>query len=165
MSSDTEIHVQSGRDAGRQLKDLLSGARMAMVTTTEPSGSLASRPLTLQRADEDGTVWFLVDAEAAWLSEPIGPVNVAVATSSTWLSISGSARLVRDQAVLDDLGDPVSDSFFDDGTTPVALRIDTDHADYWDAPGRLVQLLAMGKGVLTGDSPDVGERGRLDQPS
>ena len=164
-TTDTDVHVHSGPDAGARLKELVSGLRSVMVTTPDEAGGLSSRPLTLQRADDDGTIWFLVDADAQWITASMGPVNVAAATSDTWLSISGTAQVVRDDAVLDDLGNPVNDAWFPEGTTKAALRIDVDRADYWSGPGRLGQLFQIGKGMVTGERPDLGERGRLDEPT
>jgi general stress protein 26 len=162
---DDEVQVHSGDDAGTRLQELLSGVRMVMVTTADGSGALASRPLTVQRVDGDGTLWFLVDAHARWVTETVDPVNVAASESDTWLSISGTAELLRSEAVLDDLGDPVSDTWFQEGAEKAALRVEVDRADYWSAPNRLAQLLEIGKGIVTRTQPDLGERGRLERPS
>jgi len=64
-----------------------------------------------------------------------------------------------DRSVIDDLGDPVSDAWFEDGASPAALRGDVTRADYWDAPGKVVQLAKLGKAAVTGSAPDMGERG------
>jgi general stress protein 26 len=164
MADDTDVQVHRGADAGIRLRDLMSGVRMVMVTSDDGSGGLASRPLTVQRVD-DGTVWFLVDADAHWVSDRIDPVNLAASESDTWLSISGTAVLDRSEAVLEDLGDPVSDTWFQEDATKAALRVDVVRADYWSAPGRLAQLFEIGKGVVTRSQPDLGERGRLERPT
>jgi general stress protein 26 len=148
--------------SGSRFASLVEGIRVAMVTTVAPDGSLHGRPLTVQRTDEDGTVWFLVDAQAEWLTEQLGPVSVGFTDSDTWVAASGTASLVTDQALLSDLGDPVSDAWFEEGSHPAALRVDVNRADYWDGPGTLVQLVQLGKAAVTGDQPDMGERGVLE---
>src|SRR4051794_37744972 len=144
--------------AGR-LTELVDGIRFAMLTTADGSGGLHARPLTVQRVDDDGTIWFLVDADADWVAAPMPSVNVAFTDSNTWVSATGSGELVTDTAVLEDLGDPESDAWFQEGSTPAALKVSVGEADYWDAPGRVAQLLAVGKAKLTGSQPDIGERG------
>ena len=146
-------------ETGARLTELVKGIRFAMLTSADDTGGLHARPLTPQRVDDDGTVWFLVDADADWVSASMTSVNVAFTDSDTWVSATGSATLVKDQAVLEDLGDPESDAWFQEGTTPAALRVDVAEADYWDAPNRVVQLLKVGKALVTRSQPDIGERG------
>ncbi len=154
--TDTETH-----DDGARLAELVKGVRIAMLTTPDATGALASRPLTVQRVDAEGTVWFLVDAQADWVADRIDTANVAFVDDDTWVSVTGTATLVQDPAVIDDLGDPVSDAWFDEDTPPGALRIDVGHADYWSAPGKLAQLFQLGKAALTQDAPDMGDRGTV----
>lgn len=154
--NDTGTRESSGR-----LHALVSGIRVAMLTTEAPTGALQARPLTVQKVDRDA-IWFLVDAQAEWAADQLDRVNLSFVDGDTWVSMSGSAALVHDPTVLDDLGDPVSDSWFDVGSRPAALRVDVDRADYWDGPGKLVQLLHLGKAAVTHDRPDTGERGVLE---
>lgn len=150
--------ARTSDDAAR-FDELVSDIRVAMLTTPDADGTLHGRPLTVQRVDDDGTVWFLVDAQAPWIEPSFRSVNLAFGDASTWVSAAGSAEVVRDPSVLEDLGDPVSDAWFEDGATPAALRVDVSRADYWDAPGRVVQLAKLGKAALTGSAPDMGDRG------
>ena len=146
-------------ETGARLTELVKGIRFAMFTTADDAGALHARPLTVQRVDDDGTVWFLVDADAEWVSSAMPSVNVAFTDSDTWVSATGSATVVTDRAVLEDLGDPESDAWFQEGTTPAALKVSVGEADYWDAPNRVGQLFAVGKALITRSQPDIGERG------
>jgi general stress protein 26 len=145
---------------GKKLKELVDGMRTAMLTSTEPDGALRSRPLTVQRVDEDGTIWFLVTTSSEWLStEHLATCNVAFVSDDAWVSATGGARLVQDQAVLDDLGDPISNSWFTSDDPPAALRVDVEHADWWTAEGKLRRLVDMGRAAFRDTQPDVGDRG------
>jgi len=139
---------------GNDLQGLVDKIRSAMLTTDD----LRSRPMSVQRVDADGTVWFLVDARADWIGDLPGPVNVAWVASDRWISGTGQARLVRDQGTLDDLGDPVSDSFFDEGAERAAIRVDLDRADTWTSPNRLSRAVRIAVGAVTGDQGDAGDR-------
>jgi general stress protein 26 len=147
-------------DDGKQLQDLVGGMRTAMLTSIEPDGALRSRPLTVQRVDEDGTIWFLVTTSSEWLStEHLAQCNVAFLSDDAWVSATGGAALVQDRAVLDDLGDPVSNSWFTSDDPPAALRVDVEFADWWTAEGKLRRLVDMGRAAFRDTQPDVGDRG------
>ena len=145
-------------DPTTRLADLVGATPVAMVTTVDATGALNARPLTVKRIDDDGAVWFLVDANAEWVTDRIQSVNLAFQDDTTWVSASGSAELVVDPAVIDELGDPTSDAWFEEGSTPVALRVEVGRADYWDGPGQLVMLLYFGNVPLTASRPGIGGR-------
>ncbi|WCO68180.1 pyridoxamine 5'-phosphate oxidase family protein [Iamia majanohamensis] len=145
-------------DDGQQVQDLLEGIRVAMVTTPGPDG-LCSRPMTVQRVDADGVVWFLVDADADWVPSGEVEANAAFVDDDTWVSLAGTATLVTEEATVARLGDPVSGAWFQDGASPAALKVVTTHADWWTAPGRLRRVLNIAGGVLSGHRPDMGDRG------
>ncbi len=141
------------------LADLVEGIRTAMVTTPGPQG-IQGRPITIQRVDDD-VLWFLVGDDASWLGSTTGPVNVSFVDERTWVSVAGTGSTTTDPAVLEDLGNPVSDGWFADDTDPVALRVAIDHVDWWTAPGKLGQLAGMAKAVVGDSPPDIGDRGEI----
>jgi general stress protein 26 len=145
-------------DDGKKVQELVDGIPIAMVTTRNRDG-LCGRPLAVQRVDDDGTLWFLVDRHADWVGLDLGVANVAFSSDTTWVSATGAATTTADRAVLDDLGDPITDTWFEDGAEPIALRVAVDHADWWDAPGRLRQALELAGAKLRGHQPDMGDRG------
>jgi general stress protein 26 len=143
---------------GKKVQELVDGIPIAMLTTTR-QGGMCGRPLAVQRVDEDGTIWFLVDRHADWVSGELGQANLAFSNDTTWVSASGLATTTDDPAVIDDLGDPVTDTWFEDGAEPVALKVAVDHADWWDAPGRLRQAMELVSAKVTNHQPDMGDRG------
>ncbi|HEX2575191.1 MAG TPA: pyridoxamine 5'-phosphate oxidase family protein [Aquihabitans sp.] len=144
------------------LPELVRGIRIAMLTTEGPLG-LQGRPLSVQRVDDDGrVVWFLVGHDAPWLPSVTGPVNVAFVDDTSWISVSGTGSVTSEPAVLEDLGDPVSDAYFNEEAEPLALRVEVGHVDWWTAPGRLRQLAGFAKAIATDQAPDVGDRGAID---
>ena len=131
-----------------------------MLTSTGPDG-LRSRPVTVQKVS-DHAIWFLVADDADWLPEVDGkPINVSLVDDKTWVSATATGQLIRDRAVLDDLGDPISDAWFEDGKEPVALQVTAQHIDWWAAPGKVGQIIGLAKGVLGDGPPDMGDRGEI----
>jgi general stress protein 26 len=147
-------------DETRTLSDVASGIRVAMLTSTGTEG-LRSRPVTVQKTSDEA-LWFLVADDAEWLPEVDGqPVNVTLVDEKTWVSVTADAQIIRDRAVLDDLGDPISDAWFEEGEDPVALQATMRHVDWWAAPGRVGQIIGLAKGVLGDGPPDMGDRGQI----
>lgn len=141
------------------LPHLLADARFAMVTVATAAG-LDARPLTIQRTDER-SVWFLVSDETSWLPDLTGPVNVSVSEDKLWVSLSGSCQLLTDPATLDDLGDPISDAWFQEGQRPVALRFDVERGEWWSSPGFVRTALGVALAKVTGHTPSAGESGSV----
>src|SRR5687767_15882728 len=91
----------------KKLRKLIKGARVAMLTTVAPDGALRSRPMATLKAPFEGDLWFFTRASVAKADEirDNDRVNVSFADGDDdrYLSISGTASLVRDQARMEQL--------------------------------------------------------------
>lgn len=142
----------------RSLSDVLSDFRFAMLVTAD----MTARPLTIQET-EGHLVRFLCDSEASWTADADGQqVTLALEdpTGNSFASVTGTARLTHDMAVIERLYGPQSDAFFD-GVDDPRLRLLTVEAtvgEWWDGPsGRLGTALAVAKAKVTGGhADDVG---------
>lgn len=105
-------------DDHRTIAKLIKGVRIAMLTTAETTGRLVSRPMTTQDVEFDGDIWFIAERDSESASQ-IGAgnadVNVAYAGSSSWVSVSGKARLVDDRAKLREEWNRFTEAFFEGG--------------------------------------------------
>lgn len=164
MMNDTQTRIQ--------LWDLIKDIRFAMFTTHHPNGHLHSRPMTTQNRaiDEDNTLWFFMSRR----SDPVADfsrdseVNVSYADpdKQAYVSISGHAEVVDDDARKKRLWSPMNEAWFPGGPDDpdVALiRVSISHADYWDArQNKLVHLFELARATLTGAPPrDMGDRGHI----
>jgi general stress protein 26 len=153
-----------------QVAELIRGLRVAMLTTVGGDGELHSRPMATQDADFDGTLWFFTaaDSEKTAELERDARVNVAYASDEKgrYVSLSGAARLVRDQQKMRELWKPVLKAWFPGGLEDpelALLEITVTAGEYWDAPSsRLVRLAGMVAGALTGKGMPGAEHGHLD---
>lgn len=163
MSHQTETPHTASADAAEKVKELIGDERLAMLTTVDSDGKLVSRPMAVQRLDDDGTLWFLTDDTSPKARQLIrdSRTNLAFQSRGTWISVSGSGEIVEDRATIEGLWNKGAEAWFPDGpSTPevAALRIDPDTAEYWDAPGgRVSSVLAYAKAKLTGERPNIGE--------
>lgn len=141
-------HDSSGADPVRVSDDpadvekvhkLISGMDIAMLTTIDsssPHGRLTSRPLSTQVAEEDGDVLFLVRSSSAVAADVRADprVNVAYSSVKAWVSLAGTASLIEDRALVEQLWSKGADLFMEggpDNPDNVVLKVSGDTAHYW----------------------------------
>lgn len=78
-----------------------------MMTTVEADGSLRTRPMWTQGDEFDGSLWFFTSDEAP-LAEELGRnpqvgLRYGAPDKDLYLSVSGRAELVRDEATAKEL--------------------------------------------------------------
>src|SRR2546425_11584022 len=102
--------TQTGRN-GRldKLTELIEDIRIAMLTTAMPDGTLRSRPMATQQVESDGDLWFFTQASAAKTEEirVTSHINVSYAEprENRYVSVSGTAAVVRDRGKMEELWD------------------------------------------------------------
>ncbi|GAA4287001.1 pyridoxamine 5'-phosphate oxidase family protein [Georgenia daeguensis] len=144
------------KDPRTKVTDLIKGIRTAMVTTTTSGGELHSRPLATQDVDFDGDVYFIVERDSSVVTDVAAHprVNVAYAGDSSWVSLSGTARVLDDHAKLAELWNTFTDAWMQGGPEDprnVLLHVSAESAEYWDSPGaKVVQLANLVKSKVTG---------------
>jgi general stress protein 26 len=154
-----------------KIRDLIKDIRFAMLTTIDTDGSLRSRPMATQETEFDGDLWFFTPAGSPKVDEVERDerVNVSYAApdDNRYVSISGTAQLVRDRAKMKELWNPVLKAWFPEGLGDpdlALLRVRVEKAEYWDSPSsKMVQLAGFVKAIATGKrADDIGENEKID---
>jgi general stress protein 26 len=145
-----------------ELRERLEEVRVAMVTTIDAAGLLSSRPLTLQRIDDSGSVYFIGPRDADWAIDTQA-VNVALVDEGrTWVSVVGRAEYVEGTSLLSDLWDEVTDAYFPDGPESAqVMQVHADRWEYWTAPNKFGQMAGMAKAFFMDTPPDIGDSGTV----
>src|ERR1044072_9184841 len=90
----------------KELGELIKDSSFAMLTTTEPDGTLRSRPMGTIDREFDGTLWFFTQDHAAKADEvrQDSHVNLSYAepNDNLYVSVSGTAQVVRDRAKMEE---------------------------------------------------------------
>lgn len=150
--------VSDERDASvAKLHEMIKGIRIAMLTTVARDGALHSRPMATQETGFDGTLWFFTGQDSAKAEEVAEhrAVNVSYANPEDhrYVSMSGTATIVRDTGKAEQLWSPAYQSWFPQGLSDprvVLLRVDVEQAEYWDAAsGHMVALAGLTRGITT----------------
>jgi general stress protein 26 len=162
---------QADRNASvKKLGELIEDIDIAMFTTVDDDGALRSRPMGTQQIEFDGDLWFFAGASSAKAHEVRRDkrVNISYAKpdEQRYVSVSGTAELVRDQAKIKELWNPIFKAWFPLGLEDpdlALLKIHVEQAEYWDAPSsKVVALIGFAKALVTGKRAEIGENEKLD---
>lgn len=151
-----------------KLWSMIKDIRIAMLTS-EDGDSLRSRPMAASQKAFNGDLWFFTRASAHKVSEVQSDsrVNVSYADPShqNYVSLSGTASLVRDTTAIHEHWSEILRTWFPKGKDDpdiALLKVHVTQAEYWDAPSSaMVLAIGYSKAVLTGKSPHPGENEKL----
>ena len=148
---------QTGQtDQTRKVAELVKDVRIAMMTNIGDGGKLVSRPMATQDVEFDGDVWFIAERSSEKVAEirRNPQVNLAYSGNGSWVSLSGVATVVDDQAKLAELWNTFTGAWMEGGPENpenILIHVDAQSAEYWDAPGsKVTQVLNLVKAKTTG---------------
>ena len=154
---------------------LIQDIELAQLTTRSPDGSLVSRPMTTLARGPGGDIWFMTNVETHKVDEIEADrqVNVAYMRGSEWVSVSGTARVVRDPALIHELyksewrawlGDEGGElNGGPDDPRIALLAIEPTSATYFMRTlSKPVTMFRLVTAVVVGQPPRVGETRHLD---
>src|SRR5918911_3118770 len=150
-----------------EMRALLAGMEIGFLTTIDAEGTFHSRPMQLQRHDPDGTLWFATSLDSRKCEDLHANPRCCVAflKNSKYVSISGSAHLVKDERMIRILWTPAWRGWFPGGPKEpdlVLLRIVPEHVEYVDPRGgRLRSLVTRVKNALTGSRTEPAPKKEL----
>jgi len=153
-----------------KVRDLIKGIRIALLTTSEADGTLRSRPMGTQEAEFDGDLWFFTKKDSAKIDEIAADPQVNVSYSDpgkmSYVSVSGTARMVEDKAKMKELWQPTLKMWFPDGLDDpeiTLLKVEVSQAEYWDSPSnKFVRVAGFVKAMATGNTAQLGTNEKLD---
>lgn len=149
------------REAAGRLRELIGERSVAMVTATDRRFMPTSRPLLTQELDDDGVLWFFVPSDGSLAldidTNPRVNATYSDRERGVYASLSGYGRLVYDPERIFALWDERIETWFSQGPLDPRLsllRVDVDHAEYWDERSRRrIRLLALAQAALRGEPP------------
>jgi len=161
--------AENKREALEKLQSLIEDIDFAMLTTVDTDGVLRSRPMSTQKAEFDGDLWFFTSDKTHKVEEieRDSRVNASYAEpdDNVYVSVSGNASITKDRAKMEELWNPILKAWFPDGLdTPgiCLLKVSVEQAEYWDSPSStLVQIAGFVKALVTGRRADGGENEKI----
>ena len=145
--------------------------RIGMFATVDEHGHLVSCPMTNQRTDHDGSLWFFTSDHSGMsrhiATQPQVNVSFVDDSESLYVSVSGHAEHVVHRDKMREMWNPLVAAWFPEGLDDPHLalvKVTIEAAEYWDAElGKMQQLLKMARAAITGQPPKIGpsEHGRV----
>ena len=137
-----------GRYQPQQFRDLVKDIPFAMFTTITAGGGLRSRPMVAAENAFDGFLWFFTRTSSAVAQEIAGSASVNVtyvsAPEDRFVSVSGTASVVRDVGRATGMWSPAYNQWFAGGASDPELsliRIEVTRVEFWDRKaGRMREL-------------------------
>jgi general stress protein 26 len=162
-------NTKTREEAIEKLNGLIEDIDFAMLTTVDTDGVLRSRPMSTQEAEFDGTLWFFTSDKTHKVEEieRDNRVNASYAKpeDNVYVSVSGTASIVKDKAKMEELWNPILKAWFPKGLDDpniCLLKVDVEQAEYWDSPSStLVQVVGFVKAMVTGQRADGGENEKI----
>lgn len=159
-------------EAGRsKVLHLVEGIDYALFTTRGEDGvPLRARPMAYRKVEGDGDLWFFTKRDSRKVREigadPQTLVSFADPRRQVFVSITGRSTVVGDRDKVGALWNEIYRAWFPGGPDDdnvVLIRVEAEHAEYWDAPSSAV-VYAFGylKAVVTGKPARAGEIGEVD---
>jgi general stress protein 26 len=113
----------------------------------------------------EGLLWFYTHVDSEKVDEIILNEDVCVIYADTdhdkYISLSGTASLCRDRALIHQFWNPFVAAWFPEGkdSEDVGLiEVKIEKAEIWDSKkNKMIQLYEMIKANVTGDKPDLGD--------
>ncbi len=129
--------AQSERE---HLHSLIKDFDSAMLVTMAEDGSLRSRPMAIAGCEPAGPLYFVtnVDSPKVHELEHDDRVNVSLQGKTQFASISGTARVVQDRALVASMWKEQWKVWFPKGKDDPGLcmiAVEPHEAEYWDNAG------------------------------
>ncbi|RNI36619.1 general stress protein [Hanamia caeni] len=156
-------------DAVKKIKDFVDDIKFCMFCTSVTDMPFRTRPMSTLEVDEEGNLWFF-SAKSSDKNDEIkdnDTVQLIYSKNSDvhFLTITGKATIVQDQAKKDELWNPIVKAYFPQGKDDPNLslvKIKPEAAHYWDTiNGKMITWFKMAASAVTGNQNNVGVEGKL----
>lgn len=159
-----------GTEAGEKIKELAAKNNTCFFCTSVQTGKpFQTRPMSVQKMDEDGNFWFLSANDSHKNQEILQNNQVQLlfqgSAHSDFLSISGTASISTDKALIKELWEAIIKTWFTEGVDDpriTVIKVETRQGYYWDNKhGNAIALIKMAAGAVMGKTLDDSIEGTL----
>lgn len=155
-------------EAKEKIKSLAESIDFTMMATNLKSEPFHIIPMSTKEVDEAGNIWFLSNKNSDHNKniEKDNKTHLIYADNGDFefLSIYGESIISTDRERIKELYGSGDDAWFDGEDDPniTAIKVVPKDVHYWDTKnGKVISLLKMVGGAITGNEPDLGEHGKL----
>lgn len=150
-------------DSIKKITELADGQTCFLCTSAN------SRPMTVQRVDKEGAIWFLSanDSNQNKEIEENSFIHLYFQNSqySDFMHLSGKAQIIMEKRIIAELWKPFLKTWFTEGENDPRISIikfTPDHGYYWDTKhGNFIAGIKILIGAATGVTLDDSIEGKL----
>lgn len=160
----------SSAEAVKKIVELVKKAENCFFNTTPVSSeSFGTRPMSLGKAGDDGSLWFLSASDShknkEIAADPMVKLYFRGSAHSDFLYIKGRALVSTDKNKIEELWNPVLKTWFTEGITDpriTVIQVRPEEGYYWDTKhGNAVAGIKMLIGAAIGKTLDDSIEGKV----
>ncbi|MFC5625946.1 pyridoxamine 5'-phosphate oxidase family protein [Algoriphagus winogradskyi] len=160
----------AGKEAVEKIRELIDKSGSCFfVTSTSLNNSHKSRPMSVQKTDEAGNIWFLSAKDSMKNMEIAADTDVTLyfqgSSYSDFLELNGHAYITDDKAKIEELWDPTVKAWFTEGKDDPRISVIQfipDSGYYWDNKhGNTVAGIKVLISAISGKTMDDSIEGTL----
>ncbi|WP_057939426.1 pyridoxamine 5'-phosphate oxidase family protein [Algoriphagus resistens] len=159
-----------GSAAVEKIRELIDKSGSCFfVTSTSFNNSHKSRPMSVQKTDDAGNIWFLSAKDSMKNMEIAADTDVTLyfqgSSYSDFLELNGHAVISEDRAKIEELWDPMVKAWFTEGINDPRISVIQfipDSGYYWDNKhGNAVAGIKVLISAISGKTMDDSIEGTL----
>lgn len=160
----------SGSEAAKKIKELAGQTGTCFFTTRVVTGKpAATRPMSVQKVDEQGNLWFLTAVDSHLVedlkTDSSAHLYFQGSAHSDFLSLYGKAIVSADKAKIKELWEPICKTWFTEGENDPRIRVvevTPTEGYYWDNKhGNFVAGIKIMIGAAIGTTLDDSIQGKI----
>ncbi len=160
----------SSNEAAEKINELVKQAPTCFFCTEISTGeSSGARPMSIQKADEDGCLWFLSAKDSHKNKEIAANPSVKLyfqgSAHSDFMQLDGKATISYDKEKIKELWEPILKTWFTEGENDErisVIKVTPSGGYYWDTKhGKAVAGVKMLIGAVMGKTLDDSIEGKL----
>lgn len=151
-----------------KIKDLAEHIKTCMFCTYNDEYRIQSRPMSVQKIDDLGQLWFLSDRNSGQNAEITQNPMVEIFFSEPhdkFLTLHGTASISYDRKTIEELWNPAVKIWMPGGIDDPNLsviKVVPEDGYYWNNKnGKMVAIAKMTAALITGKTMDDGIEGSL----
>ena len=155
-------------EAKKKIKEMAEDIDFTMMATNLKKTPLHMVPMSTKKVDDHGNIWFLSNKNSTHnqniMKDNTLHLIYADKSSMQFLNVYGMATITTDRMIIEELYGKGDDAWFDGKDDPniTAISVKPTEAFYWDPKdNKLITLVKIGVGAVTGNKPDTMDLGKL----
>jgi len=159
-----------GKEAVDKVKQLAKKAGTCFFCTSIETGKpILTRPMAVQKTDDDGRLYFLSASDSYHNAEIQDDPQVQLffqgSSYDSFLTLYGTATINRDRALIEELWNPMVKTWFTEGIDDpriTVIIVEASEGYYWDTKhGKMVAFVKQLVGAATGTTLDDSIEGTI----